>query len=444
MRGFARRPAPATGGDLLGGALLLGVLATFIAAVYATIVVGGGAALGTDIPNTGLSIVAIAVVAGTFERVRALAQRAINRLLYGERATPYEVLSQFSARVAGTYSTEDVLPNIARVIADGTGASRAEVWLRVGPALSLAAAWPDTGAVVGPRALAGDGLPEMPAADRSVAVRHQGELLGALTISKRAGDVVRTAEDKLLSDIASQAGLVLRNVRLTTELEARLAEISAQTEELHASRGRIVAAQDAERRRLEQDIHDGAQQHLVALAVKARMTKSLAARDPDRARGMLGELRSLCDVALETLRDLSVGIYPPLLAQRGVATALRAHARVSGLRVAVEARGIGRLPPDVEAAAYFSCLEALQNAAKHAEASRVTVRLERPSPGELRFEVADDGVGFDLAAVRRGAGLQSMADRMATLGGRLEIRSSAGAGTIVAGRVPLHHGEVGS
>ncbi len=317
-------------------------LAAFITLVYVAIVVVLGGLIGAANESLGLSIVATAIVAVAFQPVRERVQRFANRFVYGERATPYEVLARFSERVAGTYATEDVLPRTARVIAEGTGAERAEVWLRIGDELVLGAAWPVDGD--GRRAVPMSGAsPELDGADRTVPVRYHDELLGAIAVAKPAGESVSPAEDKLLRDLSSQAGVVLSNVRLTADLEARLDQIARQAAELRASRQRIVVAQDAERRRLERNIHDGAQQHLVALAVKLRLARGLIRTDPARARSMLEELRGEIDLALDTLNALSLGIYPPLLEEQGIAAALAAqYLRIVAAR---PSRRRGRAPP---------------------------------------------------------------------------------------------------
>jgi signal transduction histidine kinase len=253
-------------------------------------------------------------------------------------------------------------------------------------------------------------------------VHDRGSLLGALTVSMPANDPMNPSKERLVRDLASQAGLVLRNVRLI--------------EELRASRQRLVAAQDEERRRLERNIHDGAQQQLVALTVQLRLLEQKAQRDPAEAARMASRLQSAATTALEDLRDLARGIYPPLLADEGLSAALAAQARKSPVPVAVEAPEIGRFSEDVEAAIYFSCLEALQNVAKYAEASRVTIALTRMD-GALAFEVADDGVGFDPASATRGTGLQGIADRIDALGGRFEVSSRPGGGTTLHGAVPV-------
>jgi signal transduction histidine kinase len=400
--------------------LVYGSLAGFITAVYVGIVVGIGAAIGqgTSKPNLGLSILATAVVAVAFQPVRERIQRFANRLVYGKRATPYEVLSEFGHRMAGTYAADDVLPRMARILGEGTGAKEARVWLAVSGGLSPAASWPDTSA---------NGSSARPdTADLLVPVAHQGEDLGALSITKAPGERLTPAEEKLTRDLASQAGLVLRNVKLI--------------EDLKASRVRLVQAQDEERRKIERNIHDGAQQQLVALQVKMGLAKRLTG-DPEKLDGILGQLQEETNQALQDLRDLARGIYPPLLADQGLTAALEAQARKSPIRVTVEAVDIGRYSQDVEAAAYFCVLEALQNVAKYANASQATITLSARD-GQLMFDVTDDGVGFDPAATGYGTGLQGMADRLAALGGGVNVESNPKRGTTVSGRVPTTTREV--
>jgi signal transduction histidine kinase len=412
--------------------VVVALLAAFVTAVYLAVVVGIGAAVGTrGKPNVVLSIAATAIVAVAFQPLRERARHFADRVVYGKRATPYEVLSEFSERMAGSYSTEDVLPRMARILGEGTGATATEVWLRVGNELRLAASWPDeAGPGTAPLSTPNGELPPFPGSDRAIPVRHRSELLGALTLTKPANEPVTPAEDKLLSDLASQAGLMLRNVRLTAELQARLVE-------LRASRQRLVTAQDEERRRLERNLHDGAQQELVALAVKTRLAEGLVGRDPEKEREMLSEVQSGLAEALETLRDLAHGIYPPLLADKGLAEALRAQARKSPVPIEVRAEALGRFSPELEAAVYFCCLEAVQNVAKYADASRVVLRLSGEGDG-IAFTVEDDGRGFDPATTPLGAGLQNMADRLAALGGEIEIHSEPGRGATVGGRIPGH------
>ena len=411
--------------------VVFGVLAAFITAVYVAVVVGLGS-IFTD--TLVLRIAATALVAVAFQPVRDRANRLANRLVFGDRATPYEVLARFGERVGETYASDDVLPRIARVVAEGTGAGRSDVWLRLGDRLTLAASWP----VSEPRAsfaIEGNELPPIDA-DRVAPVGHQGELLGAIAVTKPASEPLTVGEAELLDRLAEQAGLVLANAGLTADLEARLMQIAQQAADLRSSRQRIVAAQDEERRRLERNIHDGAQQHLVALAVKLRLAKTALQTDPERGRLMLREIGGEVDAALDTLRSLALGIYPPLLEEQGIAAALAAQYTRSELPVRMETDGIGRYPIELEAAVYFCTLEALQNAAKYARATSITIAF-RERDDDLEFSVADDGVGFSTETNGSGTGIQGMRDRMAVFGGDAEIESSPGRGTIVRGRVPV-------
>jgi signal transduction histidine kinase len=220
---------------------------------------------------------------------------------------------------------------------------------------------------------------------------------------------------------------------LNGTLEARVAE---QVVEIQRSRQRIVSAQDGERRRLERDLHDGAQQQLVALKLRLALAASVAEEQAPELAASLQELGREAGEAVEALRNLAHGIYPPLLASAGLVPALRQQAGRLPLDVDVAADELPRLGADVEAAVYFCCLEALQNVAKHAHANHVDVILEL-ADGVLSFRVEDDGVGFDPAAVGTSHGLTNLADRVAALGGTLRIDSAPGAGTKVIGQVPI-------
>jgi signal transduction histidine kinase len=415
---------------VISRAVVYGALAIIIAAVYVGLVVGIGSIVGRGTgANLILSLVATAIVALAFQPARARLQRAANRLVYGKQATPYEVLSEFSHRVAETYASEELLPRMARVLGEGTGAERAAVWLKIEDELRRVAEWPDgRSSLPQSVAVAGQTLPSLDAG-RTVAVRHGEELLGALTISKRAGEALTPIEEKLLNDLATQAGLVLKNAGLNQELLLRL-------QELRASRQRLVTAQDEERRRLERNLHDGAQQQLVALKIRLGLVEALTVKDPLRAQATLAELKADTDEALDNLRDLARGIYPPLLADRGLAEALHAQARKATVPVHVDADGVARYSQEVEAAVYFCCLEALQNVQKYARATNVTVRL-REEDGRLHLEVQDDGTGFDPGLARKGTGLQNMQDRLDALGGTLVVRSSVGKGTSLRADLPI-------
>jgi signal transduction histidine kinase len=197
-----------------------------------------------------------------------------------------------------------------------------------------------------------------------------------------------------------------------------------------------VAAQDNERRRLERNLHDGAQQHLVAIKVKLGLVEMLATRDPEKAKATIVELKRDADEALETLRDLARGVYPPLLADKGLTAALESQARKATVPVTIDADGVGRYPQEIEAAVYFCCLEALQNMQKYAGAGHAAIRL-LAGDGLLRFEVDDDGVGFDPATTTKGSGLTNMVDRLDALGGDVQVISSLGQGTRLHGSLPV-------
>ncbi|HZD18902.1 MAG TPA: histidine kinase, partial [Actinomycetota bacterium] len=393
--------------------LIYGALALFITIVYVALVVGVGTAVGSR-GDAVLSAIAAALVALAFQPVRRRAQRVADRFVYGERATPYEVLSGFSDRLGEAYSVEDVLPRLARVLAEGLGAERVAVWLRLGSSLRPAAAWP-AGADPGPV----PGFDALP--DRAFEVRHQGEPLGAITVAMPPSEPLTPAQERLVSDVAAQAGLVMRNARLVSDLQE--------------SRRRIVNAQDERAKKLERDIHDGAQQQLVALALQLRLLEQQIERDPAGSRATAARLQTAVTTALDELRDLARGIYPPLLADEGLVAALEAQARKSPVPGSVASDGVGRYAPEIEAAVYFCVLEALQNVAKYAGATRVRIALSE-SDAALGFEVADDGGGFDLAEAR-GSGLQGMADRLEAVGGGLAITTAPGSGTVVRGSVPV-------
>jgi signal transduction histidine kinase len=416
---------------VISKAVLYGSLAIFITAVYAALVVGVGTLAGNQ-RSPLLAALAAAVVAVAFQPVRQRAGRLANRVVYGRRATPYQVLSDFAGRIGGAYASQDVLPQMARTAAAGTGAEQVVVWLRVDDELRPeafsgsgrpAATLPLDRLSAGGPAVDGQAMPLLPDCDMSVPVVHQGELLGAISVRMPKDEPLRPAGRQLIADVASQAGLVLANAALI--------------EDLRASRQRLVAAQDEARRRLERNLHDGAQQDLIALAIKLNLAATTVTEDP--AMQILGELKADAAGALANLRDLARGIYPPLLAELGLAAALGAQAAKSAVPVTVQADGIGRFGQDAEAAVYFCCLEALQNTAKYAHATQARICLHAQG-GSLRFTVSDDGTGYDTRHTPMGSGLRNMADRLAALGGRLEINSAPSQGTAITGHLPATGG----
>jgi signal transduction histidine kinase len=429
-------------GAVRGGAragLVVLAMAVFVVAVYAVVVRGGGMLIGrTSGPHVGLAVLATAIVALGFEPTLARVRPWATRLVHGNQAAPYDVLTRFLDQVSGAYPTDEVPARMAMLLAQGTGAAYAQVWLVVGDRLTLASSWPPDAATAAE--------PPDPADEHAVArgrrimtVHHAGELLGVLLVQEHERQPLTPVEEKLFGGLAVQAGLLLTAVRLRADLARQLAEISQRAAELQLSRQRIVAIQDEERRRLERDIHDGAQQHLVALAVNVRLAQTLVERSSDRAEGVFADLRATVAETIETLTDLSRGIYPRVLTEAGLVAALRAAADTCPVPVTVTADQVDGEPAEVAAALYFCCLEALQNAAKHARATRIIVDVRRGDDA-IVLAVSDDGAGFDADAPRPGAGLSNMRDRVESVGGTLAIASRIGEGTAVTARVPLRAG----
>ena len=399
-------------------ALVYGILAALFTLVYVALVIGIGTVVG-DRGSSFLTILTAVAIAVAFQPVRERVRHLANRIVYGKRATPYEVLSEFSDQVATSFAAEDVLPRMAQILASGTGASSARVWLRFGEELRPAASWPENGSA--PPVTVEDGHPGgFGEGEDGVEVRHLGELLGALSVTMPPSDPMNPSKERLVRDLAAQAGLVLRNVRLI--------------EELRASRRRIVTAQDERAKQLERNLHDGAQQQLVALGVQLSLARRLIEPEAPETAATFDALQQAAIDALENLRDLARGIYPPLLADQGLVVALEGQARKAALPVEVEGEGIGRYPQEVEGAVYFCCLEALQNVAKYANASTARLRLA-DRDGTVTFEVTDDGTGFDPEHTPLGTGLQGMKDRLEALGGTLMIDSTPDRGTTVGGTI---------
>jgi len=456
---------PRLGGGIdrvLSRTISLAGLSVLVVAVYFVVVLGLGRV--PDAQEGGLlalSMAAAAVAALLHPPAQRRLAAFAARCVYGERAQPDDALRTFGSRMSRAVPMDELLLQMAESLQRSLGLAAAEVWTGTEGTLERTVSVPERGTarlrlsaaeepvvvragVCGPAwlriwlpALLAGRDEEAPL--RVAPIAHSGDLLGLIVVERAHGAAHFTEDDdRLLTELARQAGLALHNLRLDSALQASLDEVRRQAAELQASRLRIVATADAERRRIERNLHDGAQQHLVALAVKMRLARQFVDKDLDKARAMLDQLGDDLGAAIDELRALAHGIYPPLLMDRGLGDALSAAGRRAALPTAVHASGLGRYGQEIEAAVYFCCLEAMQNAGKHAgDGASITVTL-REEEGALLFEVADDGAGFDLAArPSTGAGFTNMGDRVGAIGGSLDVESAVGHGTRVYGRVPV-------
>jgi signal transduction histidine kinase len=368
------------------------------------------------------------------------------------------VRSSFASQLSRGVPMAELLLQMVEALRDGFKLDAAELWLCEGGSLRLAAAEPPAqmGAIpitpaeetiaanahVSSASWARVWLPVLlegrdQAILRVAPVSNSGQLFG-LVVAERArkGESLAAEVDVTLEEVARELGVALKKAHLDASLQDSLEQLRHQAAELQASRGRLVAAADAERRRIERNLHDGAQQHLVALAVKVRLIEQFAVRDPERAKALMSQLQEDVGSAIEELRSLAHGIYPPLLSSAGLAVAMSAACRRAPLPASLEADGVGRYAPEIEAAVYFCCLEAMQNAAKHAgPGATARVRIWEDADA-LLFEVCDDGAGFVTNGLADGAGLTNMRDRLGAVGGTLRVESDGAHGTRIQGVVP--------
>lgn len=411
--------------------------AAFAAAVlliYLSVVLGGGFLLGQiDSPNLILSIVATAVVASVAERVRERAEKVAAQRLKRTGPTPYDLLSESARELASADGGVQAPAVIARMLAAGTGVAWAQVWILAAGRLRLVATYPPDAAVDEPA----PSLYEQATLDgiRSVTVSHAGRSLGVLRVREQASRPMTPVEERLLGGLAAQAGMVLETAQLRTELSLRLEQLAAQEQQLRRSRSELVLVQDHERRQLERDIHDGAQQQLVALAINLKLAQALAPSDPVQARTVIQEQVSATSEAIRTLSDLSGGLLPETLGQHGLAAAVSAATANNPIPVHVDAGGLPRHSPPIETTLYFCALEAVQNATKHADAERIDVRI-RQDGGCIALEVHDDGRGLTSTMVA-GSGLANIRERVDSLGGHFRVEPVPGGGTAILVTVPI-------
>jgi signal transduction histidine kinase len=447
---------------ILAHTVSLAGLTGIVVVVYLIVVLGLGHSPSdrSERELLGYSMAAAAIATLLYGPARHRLSQVANRIVYGEREAPDAVLRTFGSRLSRAIPMDELLLQVAESLRKTLSLSAAEVWTGSGGHLERTVSVPDVPVrrltlnqdeqlVVARAGVTGTAwlevwLPAVLEGREGAVLRvapttHSGQVLGLIVaVRPPGGDQFTADDDTMLTELARQVGLALHNVELDSALQESLQEVRRQADELRASRARIVAAADAARRQIERNLHDGAQQHLVALAVNVRLARKLAETDPEASLELLDQLGLDLQDAVQELRALAHGIYPPLLIDRGLEEALRAAAGRAALSTEVEAAGLGRYSPETEAAAYFCCLEALQNAGKHAgEGASARVRLS--AEGErLFFEVSDTGAGFDMAgAAGKGAGFVNMSDRVGAVGGTLSVDSAPGRGTTISGWIPI-------
>ncbi|MEX1004469.1 MAG: ATP-binding protein [Acidimicrobiia bacterium] len=396
--------------------------------------------------------------------LRRRVEDLVARLLYGDRPRGLMGLARLGDTVGDSPDAASLGDRIAGIVISSLGAGWTTVWLHLptsgsgwlrviaspgrdaGPSVLVSNELATDLARLSTGRLLADLKPDSAQAVRllvsepgaMVAPLIAGEhLIGLIACGRPANDPFGAEDLDLLTVVARESALALRNLRLEGELRQQLDRIEEQAAELHRSRQRLVAAQDEERRRIERDLHDGAQQQLVSLAARLRR----AARAPKTLRSpLLEEFADEAEQAVFSLQDLARGIYPSLLSDRGLEAALHAHAArlPVSIRIDVDPSTKGRrLPPELEAAFYFVALEAMTNVVKHAPGARVIVSLRAGSaPHKMVLEVHDDGPGFDASKAMRRGGLQNMADRIGAVGGSLSVESRPGAGTWIRAEAP--------
>ena len=409
--------------SLVYGVLWLGILGVYLAIAWAF-----GLLAGKRLPIEVAILVTIAATIA-FQPARRWLERLADRWVFGERLSGYQALQRLGATLETTLDVDELGPRLASTVRSSLHLRWVRVWTRRrgGDSILL-------------EPIGWDGIePAVSAeADAVVPLEHADDLVGVIECGPKIEGRLDQRDHDLLAALARQAALGLRNARLAADLTDQLELVQVQAHDLAESRVRIVQAQDAERRRIQRDLHDGVQQHLVTLA--ANLRRATLVRTMDLAQ-KVEELAGEAEDTVFALQDFSNGIYPSVLSDEGLPAALWTHAQRLPVRVELD------VAPDVvgkrfglerEAALYFVALEALVNAQKHASAERLRVRL-RKQGRYLQLEVTDDGRGMP-SSHPRGLGLTNMKDRVAVLGGSLEIESHLGQGTRVIARVAVGPG----
>jgi signal transduction histidine kinase len=385
-----------------------------------------GILTGQHLPLWGAVLLTV-LAAVTFQPVRSRLERLINRLLFGQPADGYETIRSLGTALERAGDMEEVGTTLAVTVRRGLGAR----WVRV---RLFSEGDPTLGCTIG-----SDGMdePEAAEAELAVPIPHRGEVIGAIECGPRVTRNYGLEDRQLLATIGRQAAWAIRSANLNSELSQRLEQLESQTQDLAESRARLVNAADQERRRIERNIHDGAQQQLVALMAKLGRARDQTNRRPNSAGAILDELQDDTARLLDDLRELAQGIHPAVLSDAGLLEAINAQADRLPITVTVTSEPgfhFARFPDHIEGAAYFIVCEGLANAVKHSGANSVRIRLGWRDQA-LSIDVADDGHGFD-GGLSTGTGLRGLRDRAAALGGTFQVDSRAGLGTRLLASLP--------
>lgn len=375
--------------------LVYGILWLAIALVYAAVAAGLGLLAGSRFPVSvaiGLTVAATLLFQPARRRLETLA----DSLVFGHRESPISAIQELGSTIGEARRPDDVAGELADLTRRVLNAQAVEVRID-GSSVAIAGVWAD-------------------GQETTVSLAWGDEDFGTVRWLPRRGEIIEPEDVHVVEALASQAALAISRSRLAT---------------------RMVTAQESERRRIERDIHDGVQQDLAAQIGQLALARSKVEMDPD-LHARLGRIQMEMQRTLSEIRDLAQGIHPSVLRDGGLVAAVEDKVARLPLDVRLEA-GNGfrdlRFGEDVEAAAYFTVSEAVANAVKHAEASRISITLSHPGD-ELVVEVTDDGHGFELGRVTNGSGLSGLSDRLRALGGSLRVESKPGAGTVVRARLP--------
>ncbi len=415
---------------IINRALVYGALTVSVIGMYVLVVVGLGTLIQVQ-GNVLLSLLATGVIAVLFQPLRLRLQRAVNRLMYGERDDPYAVLARLGSRLEATLVPQKVLPAIVETVAQALKLPYVAIAL-----LPEQESFNGTGTTA---RTAGTEVPDIvasygepPPDPVRMPLVYQAETIGYLLLAVRAGDTFGKADQHLLADLARQAGVAVYAVRLTTHLQHL-------TTSLQQARERLVTTREEERRRLRRDLHDGLGPTLASLTFKVDAARNLLTQDRLRTETLLAEVRQQAQEAISDIRRLVYNLRPPALDEFGLLSALREQAALyqhQGLDIDLDMpSSLPLLPAAVEVAVYRIVQEALTNVARHAQAQRCLLRLSLASEA-LHLDISDDGQGIPPGH-RIGVGLHAMHERASELGGSCAVTRGSSGGTLIQVSLPI-------